>query len=103
MHKYKSYSPLFSMWTCPRSLFFLSSKRQQIRPIDNLDSRHVDNILDIPRLSTNEKAGVRGVVAENGRIFIPHLPVMSDLILSEFIVTFQHLTIENYQPFLSAW
>ena len=33
--------------------------RQQIRLIDNLDSGHVDNISDIPRLSTYEKAGER--------------------------------------------
>ena len=33
--------------------------RQQIRVIDNLDSEHVDNISDIPGLSTNENAGVK--------------------------------------------
>ena len=42
--------------------------RQQIRLIDNLDSGYVDNVSDIPRLSTNEKARVRGVVAESGRM-----------------------------------
>ena len=42
--------------------------RQQIRLIDNLDSGHVDNVSDILQLSTNEKAGVGGVVAESGRI-----------------------------------
>ena len=42
--------------------------RQQIRLIDNLDSGHMDNISDMPRLSTNVKAGVRSVVAENGRM-----------------------------------
>ena len=41
---------------------------QQIRLIDNLDSGHVDNVSDIPRLSRNEKAGVGGVVAESGRM-----------------------------------
>ena len=41
---------------------------QQIRLIDNLDSGHVDNISDIPQLSTNEKTGVRGVLAENERL-----------------------------------
>ena len=43
---------------------------QQIRLIDNIDSGSVGNISDIPRLSTNEKARVRGVVAENGRMVI---------------------------------
>ena len=38
--------------------------QQQIRLNDNLDSGHMDSISDIPRLSTNEKAGVRGVVPE---------------------------------------
>ena len=55
------------MWT-HRVPISTRATRQQIRLIDNLDSGQVDNISDIPRLSTNEKAGVRGVVAENGRI-----------------------------------
>ena len=42
--------------------------RQQIRLIDTLASGHVDNVSDIPRLSTNEKAGVGGVAAESGRM-----------------------------------
>ena len=44
--------------------------RQQIRLIDNLDSGHVDNVLDIPRLSNNEKDGVGGVAAESGRLYL---------------------------------
>ena len=52
-----------------------TATRQQIRLIDNLDSGHVDNTSDIPRLSTNEKAGVRGVVAENGRIINSQEPM----------------------------
>ena len=35
--------------------------QQQIRLIDNLDSGYVNNVSDIPRLSTNEKTGVEGV------------------------------------------
>ena len=42
--------------------------RQQIRLIDNLDSGRVDNIPDIPWLSTNEKAGVGGVAAESDKM-----------------------------------
>ena len=42
--------------------------QHHIRLIDNLDSEHVDNISGILRLSTNEKAGVIGVVAEIGRM-----------------------------------
>ena len=42
--------------------------QQQIRLIENLDSGHVDNMLDIPWLSTNEKAGARAVVAEKSRM-----------------------------------
>ena len=45
-----------------------TTARQQIRLIDNLDSGHMDNASDIPRLSTNEKAGAEGVVAESGRM-----------------------------------
>ena len=41
--------------------------------IDNLDSGRVDNISDIPQLSTNEKAGVGGVPAESGRMDTIHL------------------------------
>ena len=41
---------------------------QQIRLIDNLDSGQEYNMSDIPQLSTNEKAEVRGVAAENGRM-----------------------------------
>ena len=52
-----------------------TATRQQIRLIDNLDSGHVDNTSDIPRLSANEKAGVRGVVAENGRIINSQEPM----------------------------
>ena len=55
------------MWTRPHSYCY-QSMRQQIRLIDNLDSGHVDNVSDIPRLSTNEKAGVGGVAAESGRM-----------------------------------
>ena len=53
-----------------RVLIATRATQQHIRLIDNLDPGHVDNISDIPRLSTDEKAGVRGVVAENGRILI---------------------------------
>ena len=42
--------------------------RQQIRLIDNLDSGRVDNIPDIPQLSTNEKAGVGRLAAASGRM-----------------------------------
>ena len=44
--------------------------RQQMRLIDNLDPGHVDNVSDIPRLSTNEKSGLGGVAAESGRMLI---------------------------------
>ena len=40
----------------------------RFRLIDNLDHGRVDNIPDIPRLLTNEKAGAGGVAAESGRI-----------------------------------
>ena len=40
---------------------------------DNIDSGHVYNIPDLPCVSTNEMAGLRGVVAENGRIIIQYL------------------------------
>ena len=49
----------------------------RFRLISNLDPGRVDNILDIPRLSTNEKAGAAGVAAESGRILNIHLPRMS--------------------------
>ena len=42
--------------------------RQHSRLIDNLNSGHVDNVSDIPRLSTNEKAGVGGLAVESGRV-----------------------------------
>ena len=71
----------------PAFLFSTRATQQQIRLIDNLDSGHMDNISDIPQLSTNEKAGVRGVVAENGRIVvisylkhIPYTPLFTKLI-----------------------
>ena len=56
---------------------------QQIILIDNLDSGHMDHISDIPRLSTNEKAGVRGVVAENGRLFISGLNILVLMLTSQ--------------------
>ena len=40
----------------------------RFRLIDNLDPGHVDNIPDISRLSTNEKALAGGLAAESGRI-----------------------------------
>ena len=45
-----------------------------MRLIDNVDSGHMDKVSDTPRLLTNEKAGVRGVVAENGRIRFMQIP-----------------------------
>ena len=50
-------------------MLLLDQRGNRFRLTDNLDSGHVDNIPDIPRLSTNEKAGVGGVAAESGRIF----------------------------------
>ena len=40
----------------------------RFRLIDNLDPRRVDNIPDVPWLSTNVKAGAGGVAAKSGRI-----------------------------------
>ena len=57
------------MWTCHVPIATRATQ-QQIRLTDNLDSGHVDNISDIPQLSTNEKAGVGGVAAEGGRISV---------------------------------
>ena len=37
----------------------------------------MDNISDRPRLSINEKAGVKGVVAENGRMILTTDPFAS--------------------------
>ena len=57
--------------------------RQQIRLIDNLDSGRVDYIPDIPRLSTNEKAGVGGVAAESGRFIRYCDPYDNDMIKAQ--------------------
>ena len=54
----------------PASLLLLDQCGDRFRLIDNLDSGRVDNIPDIPWLSTNEKAGAGGVAAESGRIHI---------------------------------
>ena len=40
----------------------------RFRLIDNLDPGRMDNIPDMPRLSTNEKAGVGGVATESGKM-----------------------------------
>ena len=61
-HSYYVDSPVF--------LFLLDQCGNRFRLIDNLDSRRMDNIPDIPRLSTNEKAGVGCVAAESGRIVV---------------------------------
>ena len=50
---------------------------QQIRLIDNLDSGRVDNVSDIPRVSTNEKAGVGGVAGKSGKMYCHDLEVMT--------------------------
>ena len=50
------------------------AKGSSFRLIGNLDSGRVDKVSDIPRLSTSEKAGAGGVVAESGRmVFCPQL------------------------------
>ena len=56
----------------PAFLLLLDQRGNRFRLIDNLDSGPVDNIPDIPRLSTNEKAGVGGVAAESGRMLNTH-------------------------------
>ena len=54
---------------------------------DNLDSGHVDNIPDIPRLSTNEKAGLRGVAAESGRMQDTQILSKKFMILNQYVIT----------------
>ena len=65
---------------------------QQIRLIDNLDSGHVDIVSDIPRLSTNEKAGVGGVAAESGRIYM----IKFKFCLSETPLTWTTLALDGH-------
>ena len=52
----------------PVFLLLLDQRGNRFRLTDNLDSGRVDNIPDIPRLSTNEKAVVGGMAAKSGRI-----------------------------------
>ena len=65
-----------------RVLIGTTAMRQRIRLIDKLDSGHVDNVSDIPWLSTNEKVGVRGVAAESGRMAKYHRDNMTSNTMS---------------------
>ena len=57
----------------PEFLLLQDQCSNRFRLIDNLDSARVDNIPDIPRLSTNEKVGAGGVAAESGRMDVADL------------------------------